>query len=48
MKMDLECSTETSVNFCRATLIYIPEDSNFYIYRCDNHKSKTEVKLPCA
>jgi hypothetical protein len=34
--MEAVCSSETSVDFERNTLLYIPEDSTFHNHRCKN------------
>jgi hypothetical protein len=39
LKMEAICSSETSVNFKRATQRYIPEDRSFYNHCCENLKS---------
>jgi hypothetical protein len=46
------CSSETSVDFQRATRRYIPEDSTLHKHRCENLKSYLSVSLwlysPCG
>jgi hypothetical protein len=39
LEMEAICSSETSVDFQRATLRYIPEDSALHSHRCENLKS---------
>jgi hypothetical protein len=39
MKIEAVCSSETSVDFQRATRSYIPEDSTPRNHRCENLKS---------
>jgi hypothetical protein len=38
LKMEVICSSETSVDFQRTTRRYIPEDSTLHNYRCENLK----------
>jgi hypothetical protein len=39
LKMEAICSFESSVDFQRTTLRYIPEDSTLHNHRCDKLKS---------
>jgi hypothetical protein len=39
LKMEVTCSTETSVDFQRTTWRYIPEDRTLHNHRCENVKS---------
>jgi hypothetical protein len=41
--MEAIYSSETSIEFQRTTLRYIPEASTLHNHRCDNLKSYTEV-----
>jgi hypothetical protein len=36
LKMKTKCLSETSINFHRTTLRYIPEDKAFHSHRCEN------------
>jgi hypothetical protein len=45
LKMELRCSSETSVTFQRNTRNYIPEDKTFYNHRWGNLKS--DIFLSC-
>jgi hypothetical protein len=38
LKMEATCSCETSVDFQRTTLRYIPEDRTLYNHCCENLK----------
>jgi hypothetical protein len=39
--MEAICSSETSVDFQRTTLRYVPEDSTLHNHRCENLNSYT-------
>jgi hypothetical protein len=41
LKMEAIYSSESSVDFQRATLSYIPEDSTLHNHRCENLKPHT-------
>jgi hypothetical protein len=52
LKMEATCSSETSVNFHRATWRYIPEDRTLHNHRCENHRPyiaslRVKFKLQC-
>jgi hypothetical protein len=42
LKMEVICTHETSVDFGRSTLRYIPEDIALHKHRCENLKSYKE------
>jgi hypothetical protein len=43
LKMKAICSSETSVDFHRATRCYIPQDKLLHSHRCDNLKPKAKL-----
>jgi hypothetical protein len=43
LKMEVTCSSETSVDFHRTTRLYTPGDTTLHNHRCENLKSYVEI-----